>query len=111
MARPPYIGFLRYSCTGRSGCVTTTLTNSQPSRPSCVSFSCTASRLAPKKPFTSTTRSLQRSLTIIVLLRRRRRAGREPACLPQCIAQHVLDLRVERSQFVVGPSLRGAQHI
>jgi hypothetical protein len=37
-------------------------------------------------------------------------AGFQTAGLAQCVAQHVFDLRVERTQLVVRPPLHRVQH-
>src|SRR3546814_16411105 len=36
---------------------------------------------------------------------------RQPAGLAQRVAQHVLDLRVEAAQLIVGPELPGGEHL
>src|SRR5690554_1093537 len=52
----------------------------------------------------------QRSILSLLVFWRSRRVGPEPLGAAQGIAQHVLDLGVERAQFVIGPVLHRRQN-
>ena len=56
-------------------------------------------------------RGLRCAVRIPAFALRSRQALGEPAFLLQHLAQHELDLRVERAQIVVGPALDGVEHL